>query len=222
MTPIPRTENVIGLIQRCFREGWHETMCRPLLADALQEAGWPKDEPVLSKLRSPVNVTICPDYWVLVADEVPELLCTDGWASAFEFAGEVPPLPWWATTEDEPWRPTNESNVITAHPGDKLTPTDPFARRDVAEVVACDPGENDVKNWLCFGRLKDKRWFFLDAGCDYTGWDCRAWGTVNVGPSEYIVKKFAMVAEQRHRLGIAFKNDPTPIPFDKDADYDKD
>lgn len=52
----------------------------------------------------------------------------------------------------------------------------PFDREDVVEVVDASPGENDGPDWLCVGRLKDGRWFFLSAGCDYTGWDCQAGG----------------------------------------------
>lgn len=47
----------------------------------------------------------------------------------------------------------------------------PFRRRDVCEVIAVRVGQNDGDNWVCVGRLYDGRWFALDAGCDYTGWD---------------------------------------------------
>ncbi len=207
MTPIPRTEAVVGLIRVCFEEGWAVTPSRPLLADALQEADWP-EEKVLTKLRSPVNVYLDSTPWRIVALGILPVLC--GWAAAFEFAGEVP----WDDWENAPGKPNNEPNVITSHPGDETTPTTPFGRQDVAEVVALSPGENDGKNWLCLGRLRDGRWFFLSAGCDYTGWDCRAWGTVNVGPSEYVVKKFSMGPEDRRRLGCPFKDDPAPLMED--------
>ncbi len=41
---------------------------------------------------------------------------------------------------------------------------------DVVEVVAKRDGCNDDESWLMAGRLKDKRYFFLSAWCDYTGW----------------------------------------------------
>ena len=46
----------------------------------------------------------------------------------------------------------------------------PFTREDVVEIVRQVEGENDAADWELFGRLKDGRWFYLMAGCDYTGW----------------------------------------------------
>jgi len=59
---------------------------------------------------------------------------------------------------------------ISAVPGSDV-PTDPFRLNDVAELLAADEGENDGPEWLAAGRLYDGRWFFVAAGCDYTGWD---------------------------------------------------
>lgn len=47
----------------------------------------------------------------------------------------------------------------------------PFAISDVAEVIAVADGENDGENWLGVFRLRDGRFAFVTAGCDYTGWD---------------------------------------------------
>lgn len=41
---------------------------------------------------------------------------------------------------------------------------------DVAEVVASVNGENDGAQWGAVGRLKSGAWFYVEAGCDYTGW----------------------------------------------------
>lgn len=46
----------------------------------------------------------------------------------------------------------------------------PFTREDVVEIYAMQVGENDGPAWIMGGRLKDKRYFFLTASCDYTGW----------------------------------------------------
>lgn len=45
-----------------------------------------------------------------------------------------------------------------------------FTREDVVEVLGLRPGENDGPEWLGLFRLKDGRFAFLSAGCDYTGW----------------------------------------------------
>lgn len=44
-------------------------------------------------------------------------------------------------------------------------------REDVASIIAMEEGENDGANWIMIGKLKDGRYFWLSAGCDYTGWD---------------------------------------------------
>ena len=50
--------------------------------------------------------------------------------------------------------------------------TDGFSREDVVKIYAMEEGENDEAPWRIYGKLKDKRYFYLEAGCDYTGWDC--------------------------------------------------
>lgn len=76
------------------------------------------------------------------------------WKEVFAFAGEP--------------GGHNPSNVI-----DQITgqPTDPFCIADVEHVEMMVEGENDGPDWIIVGRLKDSRWFYLTAGCDYTGWD---------------------------------------------------
>jgi hypothetical protein len=48
---------------------------------------------------------------------------------------------------------------------------DPFCREDVVEIYGMDEGIPDELSWIIYGRLKDDRCFYLEAGCDYTGWD---------------------------------------------------
>jgi hypothetical protein len=44
----------------------------------------------------------------------------------------------------------------------------------VESVAACDPGENDGKNWVALVRLKPEAnlgpFAVVYGGCDYTGW----------------------------------------------------
>jgi hypothetical protein len=47
----------------------------------------------------------------------------------------------------------------------------PFTRENVTDIACYSEGENDGESWQIVGKLKDGRWFFLEAGCDYTGWD---------------------------------------------------
>lgn len=46
-----------------------------------------------------------------------------------------------------------------------------FKPEDVVYIVKAIEGENDGADWEMVGRLKDGRWFYIHAGCDYTGWD---------------------------------------------------
>lgn len=46
-----------------------------------------------------------------------------------------------------------------------------FTREDVAEIIFMRAGANDAETWLGIFRLKDGRFAYLSAGCDYTGWD---------------------------------------------------
>lgn len=46
---------------------------------------------------------------------------------------------------------------------------DAVAREDVVEVKHIDEGYNDGDSWIVCGRLRDGRWFFLSAWCDYDG-----------------------------------------------------
>lgn len=77
-----------------------------------------------------------------------------------------------------------------------------FSIEDVEEVLAHCDGENEGASWLSFGRLKDGRFYFLAAGCDYTGWDCQASGDSFAGTTRDEVERFGMGDGERSRLGI--------------------
>ncbi|SFA91025.1 hypothetical protein SAMN05216312_102183 [Cohnella sp. OV330] len=81
--------------------------------------------------------------------------------------------------------------------------TEPFDREDVAEIIAMSDGENDGPNWIGIFKLKDGRYASIDAGCDYTGWDCQACGYAEVcGTLEEMIK-WGLSDEQRKRLGLS-------------------
>lgn len=77
-----------------------------------------------------------------------------------------------------------------------------FDMYKVAEVIAASPGENDGPQWLMAGKLKDGRFFFLAAGCDYTGWDCQAVGDGCVADTLPNLIRFCIPEEDRNRLGL--------------------
>lgn len=82
------------------------------------------------------------------------------WESAFEYAGTPPQY----------GNNQGGGDLRACVPGSKISLT-PFERMDVAEVIYIEEGERDERPWLLAGRLDDGRWFLLEAGCDYTGWD---------------------------------------------------
>lgn len=45
-----------------------------------------------------------------------------------------------------------------------------FSVEDVAEVLAGEDGESDGDTWVGIFWLKDGKYAYLEAGCDYTGW----------------------------------------------------
>lgn len=109
------------------------------------------------------------------------------WKEAFGYAGE---------------RDTDGSaDIRPAFPTDK-TSLAPFKREDVSEIYAKSEGENDGPDWLIYGKLKDGRFFYLEAGCDYAGWDCRAGGTATVADSKEELEHHGIPDRSKERLNI--------------------
>ncbi len=91
---------------------------------------------------------------------------------------------------------------------DSLASTDPFQRTDVARVVALSEGENDGANWICVCELKDGRFAFVSAGCDYTGWDCQASGYAMVDTDLQHLIRLGLGDNDRTRLGLTSEVTP--------------
>ena len=128
---------------------------------------------------------------------LPELEEYD-WEEAFGFAGE-PDTCAINYQEGINVQPALPSLSVQNPGGYDLTP---FTREDVVEISGISEGENDGRDWVIYGKLKDGRWFLLVAGCDYTGWDCRSWGKAWIGKSKEEIERFAMGQDERERLSI--------------------
>jgi hypothetical protein len=89
-----------------------------------------------------------------------------------------------------------------------------FEFDDVASIIATDEGENDGRNWLAVGTLKDGQFFILSAGCDYTGWDCQAGGQSEVADTLDNLIRWRLGEEDRERLGFKLppETDGAPLP----------
>ncbi len=82
----------------------------------------------------------------------------------------------------------------------------PFNYNDLSLVLHADEGMNDGPSWIMVGQLKDGRFFFLEAWCDYTGWDCQAGGDAQVSNSYENLIRYGMTEDARHRLQITLKD----------------
>ena len=81
-------------------------------------------------------------------------------------------------------------------------PLDAVTLDDVEEVIAASAGDNDGPAWVCIVRLRDRRFAFLSAGCDYTGWDCQAGGDAWVHGDLDALVQFGCTREARERMGL--------------------
>lgn len=77
-----------------------------------------------------------------------------------------------------------------------------FTRDDVVEIIAMSDGDNDGPDWIGFFRLRDGRYAFVSAGCDYTGWGCRESGYAIVGGDKDDMVRLGIGVEDRKRLGL--------------------
>ena len=82
-----------------------------------------------------------------------------------------------------------------------------FSMDDVEKVLHHDPGHNDGDPWIMAGVLKDGRYFFLSAWCDYTGWDCQSGGHSNTTDTEESLYKYLLGEEERRRFGLKLLSD---------------
>lgn len=115
------------------------------------------------------------------------------WEMAFQCCGAV-------EDAEGSW-PTSCHNTpsVSAALGSTVS-AEPFQRVDVAEVIATSDGENDGANWVGVFRLKDGRFAFLSAGCDYTGWDCQSGGHAIVSHDLDHLRQFGLDDTARGRL----------------------
>lgn len=72
----------------------------------------------------------------------------------------------------------------------------------VKRLIASDEGENDVRDWILVAEMLDGRFMFLNAGCDYTGWDCRAGGSAWWAPTLELLVQRGLTDAARERLKL--------------------
>lgn len=92
-------------------------------------------------------------------------------------------------------------NISGADPTKEYDLT-PFEVTDVSEVLYADEGENDSASWIIAGILNDGRYFYLEAWCDYTGWDCQAGGKCSIASNLEELMQFGLTEGARSRFGL--------------------
>jgi hypothetical protein len=78
----------------------------------------------------------------------------------------------------------------------------PFGMAEIEDVIAMGCGANDEDSWVAVFRLSGDRFGYVDAWCDYTGWDCRSGGNGGVRDNLADLQRFEMTSQQRRRLGM--------------------
>lgn len=114
-----------------------------------------------------------------------------------------------AELEDYNWKNAFGEDCITlrydrtiTYRNDESLSVEPFTREDVETLLHSAEGEHDGASWLAVGKLKDGRYFSIEAGCDYTGWDCQAGGSCSFSKTYEDVLKFGVEESDFERLGI--------------------
>lgn len=101
------------------------------------------------------------------------------------------------------WEEAFAVSGVSTVPGSTITvATAGVALADVEEVFGCEVGENDGDNWVACGRLKSGLYFFIEAGCDYTGWDCQASGTVYLSDTKENLFNLGIDADSKRRMSV--------------------
>jgi len=117
------------------------------------------------------------------------------WEMAFQCCGD-------AEDAEGSW-PTSAYNTPSVSAAlDSDASAAPFQRVDVAEVIATSDGENDGADWIGVFKLKDGRFAYLTASCDYTGWDCRSGGNAIVSHDLAHLLQFGLTEDARARLAL--------------------
>ncbi len=78
-----------------------------------------------------------------------------------------------------------------------------YSVNDILAIIAADNGCNDGLNWVGLFLMKDGKFLYVSAGCDYTGWDCQCGGNSSVFNSLAEAVNFGCIEDDRERLGLA-------------------
>ena len=80
--------------------------------------------------------------------------------------------------------------------------TESFTMDDISEIKALVDGQNDQDDWIAIFKLKDGRFAFIVAWCDFTGWGWQEGGQSLVSSGFLSLMRFGVGIEDRIRLGF--------------------
>ncbi len=75
-------------------------------------------------------------------------------------------------------------------------------RFDVKMVIASAEGCKDERNWVGIFQLKDGRYLYVSAWCDFTGWECQSGGVADFRDTIDDVCRELCTDDDRHRMNI--------------------
>lgn len=130
-----------------------------------------------------------------LAEILPKEITTKGWDS----------MAVRSMLDDDNWSSAFEEAMCCISPAPPYSrmSLDVFTREDVAGISHLRYGENETMAWICIGQLKDGRWFNLEAGCGYTGWDCCANGQVVVADNYQTLMRLGCSQATRALFGFS-------------------
>lgn len=89
-----------------------------------------------------------------------------------------------------------------------------FSLDDVKNIIALDEGENDGESWVIVVELNDGKFGYVDAWCDYTGWDCCAGGSSAISETFEHLQRFELTSKIRRRLNMTLPDlDEAPVQY---------
>lgn len=81
-----------------------------------------------------------------------------------------------------------------------------FKAEDILNIIAHDEGYNDGESWVLVAELNDGRFGYVDAWCDYTGWDCQSGGSSEITNTFEELQRWKLTSKIRRRLNLTLSD----------------
>lgn len=81
-----------------------------------------------------------------------------------------------------------------------------FSINDVKTIISSYEGYNDGDSWSIVVELNDGRFGYVDAWCDYTGWDCQAGGDSEIKNTLEELQRWSLTSKLRRKLNLILED----------------